>query len=64
MTIKAMSKGDLYKKLNGLSRDEVANEIYEVVMKNRLIDEQAAKKIHRLRKNEVREVLTNLGELD
>ena len=60
----ACNKQRLRDRLVELSRTEVNEKIYEVIMDNRKIDLEAAKRVVILRKNEVYRVMVELGEID
>jgi len=64
---RACTKAELYRHLNALPRKTVFMEMIEAIMNNdkrRNITEEKAKKVRTLRKNEVKQVLINLGELE
>jgi hypothetical protein len=60
----ACNKQRLYDAFREISRREIAEEIYKVIMNNRKVDLHAAKCVHVLRKNEVKAVMIALGELE
>lgn len=59
---RACSKNDLYRYFFELSTTDVRQTINKVVMDNRNVTEDVARKIKRLRRNEVVAVMTELGE--
>lgn len=61
---RAASKKELFQLLRPISKKEAQEEAWEVICNNRNIPLQKAKKVRRLRKNEVRQLLINLGFLE
>ncbi len=61
---RAASKKELFQLLRPISKKEAQEETWEVICNNRKISLQQAKGVRRLRKNEVRTILENLGVLE
>ena len=60
----ACTKTQLINKLKPISESDVMKAIYKVIMKNRKYNITKAKNVRGLFKNEVKEVLVALGELE